>query len=312
MPGRNWWNDAYALAKVSWTRSSASAGLRVIRIAARVELVEEGQRVALEAGGALGRRSRWRRRPRRARRRRGRLGVVSHRLPAYCGSAGRSSQRRARTGHVTRRTAIPAVRRSARFPATSRTIHSRVASTTTRHRLVLADAAPRAGHLEPVVGRRARRQVDVRRGTPRAGPSGRARPGPPASARRRPRSSSSRDFSGRPGGCSGNDRARQPAAPRRVAHAGRRAGARPSGRRPPAACARRSASAAATQRRRRGWPAGWRPCGRPPATAARSSTTVMPWRGQRRGQRLEVAGVDAAAGAVAEQQRGDRAAARGR
>ena len=34
VPGRNWWNDENALAKVSWTRSSASAGLRVIRIAA--------------------------------------------------------------------------------------------------------------------------------------------------------------------------------------------------------------------------------------------------------------------------------------
>ena len=34
VPGRNWWNDANALANVSWTRSSASAGLRVIRIAA--------------------------------------------------------------------------------------------------------------------------------------------------------------------------------------------------------------------------------------------------------------------------------------
>jgi len=34
VPGWNWWNDAYALAKVSWTRSSASAALRVIRIAA--------------------------------------------------------------------------------------------------------------------------------------------------------------------------------------------------------------------------------------------------------------------------------------
>ena len=37
------------MAKVSWTRSSASAGLRVIRIARRVQLVQEGQGVALEA-----------------------------------------------------------------------------------------------------------------------------------------------------------------------------------------------------------------------------------------------------------------------
>ena len=31
VPGWNWWNEAYALANVSCTRSSASAGLRVIR-----------------------------------------------------------------------------------------------------------------------------------------------------------------------------------------------------------------------------------------------------------------------------------------
>ena len=34
VPGLNWWKAEYALAKVSCTRSSASAGLRVIRIAA--------------------------------------------------------------------------------------------------------------------------------------------------------------------------------------------------------------------------------------------------------------------------------------
>ena len=34
VPGLNWWKDEYALANVSCTRSSASAGLRVIRIAA--------------------------------------------------------------------------------------------------------------------------------------------------------------------------------------------------------------------------------------------------------------------------------------
>ena len=34
VPTWNWWKDAYAFAKVSCTRSSASAGLRVIRIAA--------------------------------------------------------------------------------------------------------------------------------------------------------------------------------------------------------------------------------------------------------------------------------------
>jgi len=34
VPGWNWWNDAYALANVSCTRSSASAGFRVIRSAA--------------------------------------------------------------------------------------------------------------------------------------------------------------------------------------------------------------------------------------------------------------------------------------
>ena len=34
VPGVNWWNELYAFAKVSWTRSSASDGLRVIRIAA--------------------------------------------------------------------------------------------------------------------------------------------------------------------------------------------------------------------------------------------------------------------------------------
>src|SRR4051795_10092055 len=34
VPGVNWWNELYAFAKVSCTRSSASDGLRVIRIAA--------------------------------------------------------------------------------------------------------------------------------------------------------------------------------------------------------------------------------------------------------------------------------------
>jgi len=34
VPSWNWWNAANALTKVSWTRSSASAGLRVIRMAA--------------------------------------------------------------------------------------------------------------------------------------------------------------------------------------------------------------------------------------------------------------------------------------
>ena len=34
VPSGNWWKAANALTKVSWTRSSASAGLRVIRIAA--------------------------------------------------------------------------------------------------------------------------------------------------------------------------------------------------------------------------------------------------------------------------------------
>ncbi len=34
VPGWNWSNDAYALANVSCTRSWASEGLRVIRIAA--------------------------------------------------------------------------------------------------------------------------------------------------------------------------------------------------------------------------------------------------------------------------------------
>src|SRR6266568_5102563 len=34
VPGLNWWNAAYALTDVSWTRSSASVGLRVIRRAA--------------------------------------------------------------------------------------------------------------------------------------------------------------------------------------------------------------------------------------------------------------------------------------
>ena len=34
VPSSNWWNAANALRNVSWTRSSASAGLRVIRRAA--------------------------------------------------------------------------------------------------------------------------------------------------------------------------------------------------------------------------------------------------------------------------------------
>ena len=34
VPSVNWWKAANALTNVSWTRSSASAGLRVIRIAA--------------------------------------------------------------------------------------------------------------------------------------------------------------------------------------------------------------------------------------------------------------------------------------
>ena len=34
VPSWNWWKAANALTNVSWTRSSASAGLRVIRSAA--------------------------------------------------------------------------------------------------------------------------------------------------------------------------------------------------------------------------------------------------------------------------------------
>ena len=34
VPGLYWWNAAYAFANVSWTRSSASLGLRVVRSAA--------------------------------------------------------------------------------------------------------------------------------------------------------------------------------------------------------------------------------------------------------------------------------------
>ena len=42
VPGRNWWKAAYALAEVSWTRSSASVGLRVMRSAAGYSCPRKG------------------------------------------------------------------------------------------------------------------------------------------------------------------------------------------------------------------------------------------------------------------------------
>ncbi len=42
VPARNWWKEEYAFANVSCTRSSASAGLRVIRIAAEYSWSRKG------------------------------------------------------------------------------------------------------------------------------------------------------------------------------------------------------------------------------------------------------------------------------
>ena len=54
VPCWNWRNAAYALTKVSCTRSCASAGLRVMRRRSRVQLVHERQRLLFEEGPVLG------------------------------------------------------------------------------------------------------------------------------------------------------------------------------------------------------------------------------------------------------------------
>ena len=110
---------------------------------------------------------------------------------------------------------------------------------------------PRAGTLSPWSRRGHHGEVEARqvgRGTPRDVPSGRARPAPPGSAPRRRRSSSARDGSGRPGGWSGKDSARQPTAPSERAE---RAAERAPAERPPTTSGRADA-----QRRRRRAQAG--------------------------------------------------------
>ena len=164
----------------------------------------------------------------------------------------------------------------------------------------------RPRHLQPVVRRRARRPGRCASGNSSGVPNVSRSPwttrvGTPTC------SSSAGDFSGRPGGCSGNDSARHPAAPssRRV-----RAADRAPAQRPPSTSGVRARSwstaaarAASSVGRRR-----WRSSCRRPATAARRAPRVTPCAGQRRGQRQQVARVDAAAGTVAEQQGRDRPA----
>src|ERR1022692_1232591 len=51
VPGLNWWKDRYAFAAVSWTRSSASLGLRVIHSAAGYSCADSvGAHIVLGAG----------------------------------------------------------------------------------------------------------------------------------------------------------------------------------------------------------------------------------------------------------------------
>ena len=196
-------------------------------------------------GRSARRRSRSRgRRPRRRRRCSGSQSSSSQptRDPpgGTCPSSGEHDgvERRAAASHSRRRGPSAGAGDLAHDPLQGRLHHD-------GHRLVLGQVAARR-HLEPVVGARDDGAGRRRRGTPRAGPSGPARPGPPGSAPRRPRSSSSRDFSGRPGRVQ-REGERQAAARRRArGRSGRRSGPRRSGRRRPAGCARAAVSAAAT------------------------------------------------------------------
>ena len=121
-----------------------------------------------------------------------------------------------------------------------------------------------------------------------------------------PTSSSSRDFSGRPGGCSGKASARQPAAPSAVAV---RAADRAPADRPPTTSGVPDAQRASRRREadvERGRRAGHLAALHPPRLLEQQHADALPRQGGR--QRLQVAGVDALAGAVAEQQRRDRPA----
>ena len=148
-------------------------------------------------------------------------------------------------------------------------------------RLGLRDPAP---PWPPAARGRRRARPPCRRGrgrpgTPRADRRCRAPPARPGSVRRRRRARRSRDFSGRPGGCSGKDRARQPAAPRPGAE---RAAERAPAERPPTTSGVRTRSvlAAATSASSRvgGGVATLRPATR---QGCSRSTTLTPWRGSR-------------------------------
>ena len=145
-----------------------------------------------------------------------------------------------------------------------------------------------------------------RRGTPRGGRTGPARPARPASADRRRaarRAGSSRAArAGAAGRPAPGSRPRPAPAP-----CGQPSGHRRSGRRRPAGVRTRITSAAAGQPASRvgGGVATLRPATRHGCSKQHHRDAL---RGQRLGERPQVAGLDAAAGAVAEQQRRDRAA----
>ena len=181
---------------------------------------------------------------------------------------------------------------------TSRTSHSSTASTTSVERLGLGERTAR-GHLSPWSA-----AGTTVRSVPSGNSSGRpmesrspctTRVGTPA-----PVSSSTRDFSGRPGGWSGNASARQPTAPRSrgAAGGGPRAGraAADDERRPrPQRAVRGLEADVEGGRRGRDLPAG-----DPPRLLEQGHGDAM--RGQRGRQGHQVARLDAVAGAVAEEQ----------
>ena len=282
MPGLNWWKERVRLGERLLDEVLGVGGVAGHPHRGGVELVEERQRVALEAGGALGSRSRWRRRSRRP--------VVG----VGCRGRGRSSSPslRARRGaqsrpvttaqHATpRRRLIPAPSGSAtrmsrppRAPATPA-----VASTTIAIALGLAvsPAAPR--HPQRRGRRRARREVDIAgRGNSSGRPNVSRSPWTTSVGYPGPRARGSRDFSGLPGGCSGNDR---PGSRRRPARAPTGHADRAPADRPPTTSGVRIRSFAPRRLARRRGSAGAVATLRPATRHGCSSrTTVTPWRGR--------------------------------
>ena len=310
----NWWKAANALAKVSWTRSSASAGLRVIRSAAAYSWSRKGsasrsKRAARSSAALLDGDAD---RPRRSV-----LEGLGHRVAGYRPASasraddGRSTECCEHAGV----NASPARLHSRRQPSRPAAIRASGDPRRSVQRLVLASAAPGCGTSKPWSAPRDRDDVEASGASPR-GDLARAAERVALAlddqrrhARRR-RARRPRLRSGRPGGCSGKASATHRDGADVAARCGRPPGRRRCARRPRAgrrgrsvACAAAAATASQAASSVAGGAATLRPATR---HGCSTSTTVTPARGSARGQRRQVAGVDAAAGAVAEHQRRDR------